>query len=60
MNSENWRKSTYSSGEGGQCVEVADAPGRVLVRDTKQEGRADRAIAQFTPGAWRAFLGTLR
>ena len=32
-----WRKSSYSGGNGGSCVEVGAQPqaGRVLVRDTK-------------------------
>ncbi|WP_030541992.1 DUF397 domain-containing protein [Streptomyces albus] len=31
-----WRKSSYSNGEGGACVEVADnIPGAVPVRDSK-------------------------
>ena len=31
-----WRKSSYSGGNGGNCVEVGAhaEPGRVLVRDT--------------------------
>ncbi|MEW9519261.1 DUF397 domain-containing protein [Streptomyces tubercidicus] len=31
-----WRKSSYSNGDGGNCVEVADdLPGIVPVRDSK-------------------------
>jgi hypothetical protein len=30
-----WFKSSYSSGEGGACVEVATAKGAVLIRDSK-------------------------
>lgn len=31
-----WRKSSYSDGQGGSCVEVADGfPGVVPVRDSK-------------------------
>jgi hypothetical protein len=52
----NWRKSTYSSANGGQCVEVA-AAGTVLVRDT-----TDRAgfTLSVPAGAWEAFLATVR
>ena len=46
-----WRKSTYSGGNGGQCVEVA-ASGRVLVRDSKNP---DGGRLAFTPQAWREF-----
>ena len=53
MSSATWRKSSYSGGSGGDCVEVADSTDMVLVRDTK-----DRAGAElgFTPGAWKRFL----
>jgi hypothetical protein len=46
-----WRRS--SACHPVDCVEVAIAPGRVLVRDSK-----DRlgAILEFPPGAWRGFL----
>jgi hypothetical protein len=30
-----WRKSTYSNGSGGNCVEVADLPDGRAVRDSK-------------------------
>ncbi|MBD2893105.1 hypothetical protein amrb99_20260 [Actinomadura sp. RB99] len=30
-----WRKSSYSGGNGGECVEVADLAGVVAVRDSK-------------------------
>ncbi|MGH3834254.1 MAG: DUF397 domain-containing protein [Pseudonocardiaceae bacterium] len=50
-----WRTSSYSTSEGA-CVEVAPAPGRVLVCDSKDpEGPA---LAVPT-AAWRAFLTTL-
>ncbi|MFI9642661.1 DUF397 domain-containing protein [Micromonospora sp. NPDC051925] len=49
-----WRKSTRSSGNGGNCVEVADnLPEVVAVRDSKNpHGPA----LTFTPTAWRTFL----
>ncbi|MFE4592251.1 DUF397 domain-containing protein [Streptomyces laurentii] len=31
-----WFKSSYSQGNGGSCVEVADACTAVAVRDSKQ------------------------
>ena len=52
-----WRKSSYSSANGGQCVEVADAASVVLVRDTTNR---DGGTLSFTADAWKAFLGTLR
>lgn len=57
MTETNWRKSTYSGGQGGQCVEVASAPGRVAVRDTTN--RADGTLA-FTRDAWVTFVSGLK
>jgi len=49
-----WRKSSRSSGNGGNCVEVADnLPGLVAVRDSKDPSGP---ALTFTPTAWRAFL----
>jgi uncharacterized protein DUF397 len=50
-NAVTWRKSSFSGGNGGQCVEVA-APGVVLVRDTVNR---DGAMLTFSAAAWRAF-----
>lgn len=36
LSSADWRKSSYSGSNGGQCVEVAsNLPGIVAVRDSK-------------------------
>ncbi|GHJ12151.1 DUF397 domain-containing protein [Micromonospora sp. AKA38] len=49
-----WRKSTKSGGNGGDCVEVADnLPGVVGVRDSKD--LTGPALA-FEPASWRAFV----
>lgn len=59
MTSEiSWRKSSYSGGSGGNCVEIADRAGRVLVRDTKQAGTGP--VLAFTASAWRRFAGELK
>ncbi|MFF8770178.1 DUF397 domain-containing protein [Kitasatospora sp. NPDC015120] len=51
-----WRKSSYSNGDGGSCVEVDDAnPGHV--RDSKDPNGP--ALA-FTPAAWNAFVSSVR
>ncbi len=52
-----WRKSSYSGGSGGDCVEVRDDTGRVLVRDTK-----DRTgpVLPFTPEAWQRFADRVK
>jgi hypothetical protein len=57
LNSGNWRKSTYSGGQGGQCVEVGQGNG-VLVRDTKNLG-AGPAL-RFVPAEWKRFTRSLR
>ncbi|GIJ23518.1 DUF397 domain-containing protein [Micromonospora lutea] len=53
-----WRKSSRSSGNQGDCVEVADnLPGVVGVRDSKDpHGPA----LTFTPDTWRAFVELTR
>jgi hypothetical protein len=53
-----WRKSSYSGGNGGNCVEVArNLPGIVAVRDSKNP--TDPALT-FTLDEWRAFLADAR
>ena len=49
-----WHTSSYSA-NGGNCVQVAPAPGRVLVRDSKDPGGPALAVPA---AAWRAFLTT--
>jgi hypothetical protein len=51
-----WRKSSYSSGQGGQCVEVAAADG-VAVRDTTNR---QGPTLTFTAGVWERFTASLR
>ncbi len=53
-----WRKSTYSGGSGGDCVEVADGvPGVMPVRDSKDpEGPA----LVFGADAWTAFVADVK
>ncbi|MGW3956908.1 DUF397 domain-containing protein [Streptomyces sp. NPDC004752] len=48
-----WHRSSYSSEEGGECVEVAARPGRVHVRDSKDTTRTALAVQ---PTAWTAFV----
>jgi Domain of unknown function (DUF397) len=59
-----WRKSSFSSGNGGACVEVAIVPGVtgtsgrvVALRDSKDPGGP---ALVFTPDEWRAFLCGVR
>jgi len=53
-----WRKSSYSSGNGGECVEVASPAGAVAVRDTKHNGSGPEL--RFGPAAWRKFADQLK
>jgi hypothetical protein len=48
-----WVKSSYSTGSGGECVEVAATPARIHVRDSKDTTRAALAVE---PTAWTAFV----
>ncbi|WP_329104154.1 DUF397 domain-containing protein [Micromonospora sp. NBC_01699] len=50
-------RSSRSSQNGGDCVEVADnLPGVVAVRDTKNPGGG---VPTLAPAAWRAFVGAV-
>jgi hypothetical protein len=53
-----WRKSSYSSGNGGQCVEAGHVPGAVLIRDTKDCERGP--VLSVSPEAWASFTASLR
>jgi hypothetical protein len=57
MDALNWRKASYSAGNGGGCIEVADQAHRVHIRDTQ-----DRTgpVLMITPAAWQAFTGSLK
>jgi hypothetical protein len=47
-----WRKSTYSEGNGGSCIETASSNGVILVRDTTdREGQT----LVFSAVAWQEF-----
>ena len=51
-----WRKSTYSGSNGGDCVEVA-SDSMVKVRDTKDR---DGVTLGVSPDAWRQLLSEVR
>ncbi|MEV7027250.1 DUF397 domain-containing protein [Kitasatospora sp. NPDC093558] len=58
LNATLWRKSSYSGGNGGDCIEVAPGfPGLVPVRDSKDpQGPA----LVFPAAAWASFLSGVR
>ena len=53
-----WRKSSYSSANGGTCIEVAaNLPGMVAVRDSKAP---DGPALVFAPAQWQAFVARVK
>jgi Domain of unknown function (DUF397) len=52
-----WRKSSYSQSDGGQCVECGTGAEAVLIRDTTDRDGATLAVS---PAAWTRFLTTIR
>ena len=58
LSNTTWRKSSYSNGQGGDCVEVADGvPGFVPVRDSKNP---TGPALFFPPAAWRTFVADVK
>ncbi|MFE0515313.1 DUF397 domain-containing protein [Streptomyces sp. NPDC058964] len=54
-NAIQWRKSSYSSDQGGDCVEIAEtSAATVAVRDSKN---STGPVLSFEPVAFTAFLG---
>lgn len=52
-----WRKSTYSGANGGNCVEMASGDDAILVRDSKNR---DGGTLSFPADAWAEFTASLR
>jgi hypothetical protein len=57
LTSASWRKSSYSSSNGGNCVEIASVAGAVAVRDSKNPGAGTLVL---TPAAWRALIDSIK
>lgn len=54
LSAANWRKSSYSNGDGGDCLEVADGyPGVIPVRDSKTPASP---VLLINPTAWSDFI----
>jgi hypothetical protein len=53
----NWRKASYSSNGGAECVEIGAVTRTVVVRDTQ-----DRTgpMLRFSSDAWRGFTNHLK
>jgi hypothetical protein len=54
---DGWRKSSYSGGNGGSCVETASESDVILVRDTTDRDGGTLALPAV---AWRKFIDSLR
>ncbi|MGW7492238.1 DUF397 domain-containing protein [Streptomyces sp. NPDC054786] len=48
-----WHKSSYSTGSGGECVEVASGAAAVHVRDSKD---LTQSALTISPASWAAFV----
>jgi hypothetical protein len=56
-NDSRWRKSSYSGGEGGNCVEVGADAGDLVVRDSQDR---HGLVLNFTASAWRRFADQVK
>ncbi|MFD8217142.1 DUF397 domain-containing protein [Streptomyces sp. NPDC059697] len=55
---DNWRKSSYSGpDDGNECVEIANSPTHIAIRDSKTPARA---TLTFPTGAFTTFIDALR
>jgi len=64
LNGAAWRTSSYSGGNGGQCVQVATMhghpaqPDRICgVRDSQNPGGP---VLAFGPGQWQRFITAVK
>ena len=55
---EEWRKSSFSGAQGGDCVETAMRGGNVLARDSKL-GESSPVLT-WSPDAWQAFVAVIK
>ena len=55
---DNWRKSSYSDGgDGDDCVQLANSPTHIAIRDTKAPARA---TLTFPTEAFTPFIAALK
>ncbi|GAA2161533.1 DUF397 domain-containing protein [Actinomadura napierensis] len=57
LSAARWRTSSYSSGQGTQCVEVASLHQHIGARDSKDPAGP---VLAFALGEWAAFLGDVK
>ena len=53
MESSVWRKSSYSGDQGGECIEIAEAPTVIAIRDSKDPAGP---ILTLRPASFSRFL----
>ncbi|MEU2423081.1 DUF397 domain-containing protein [Streptomyces sp. NPDC007851] len=51
-----WRRSSYSNGMGGECLEVATLAEEIAVRDSKVPSGPQVTLSNM---AWQGFIQTL-
>jgi hypothetical protein len=52
-----WRKSSYSNGSGGNCLEVVASAGEALARDSKDP---EGPVLAFSLASWSGFVSAVR
>ncbi|MFJ9621705.1 DUF397 domain-containing protein [Streptomyces sp. NPDC101181] len=52
-----WRKSSYSGGANGDCLEVADGHATVPVRDSKTPAGS---VLNFSAQGWSRFVAAVK
>ena len=52
----NWRKSTHSDANGGDCIEVASTD-VIMIRDTTNRGDV---VMTVRAEAWQSFIASLK
>jgi len=53
-----WRTSSYSTGNGGNCIQTRTTADRVLIRDTKDNGRGP--VLSVSPAEWQRFTAAVK
>ena len=57
LSAATWHKSSYSSGGGSNCVEVAIIPGSVAIRDSKNP---DGPVHIVSPESFRDLIAHIK
>ncbi|MEU3279808.1 DUF397 domain-containing protein [Streptomyces antibioticus] len=55
-----WRRSSYSSQEGGNCVEVAAGPRTEAIVPIRDSKVPHGPMLRFDAVSWSAFIGELK